>query len=286
MNGPSMGTTTSTDHQTAQSSYSLQYNETLAAGQKDFLLDEGQTDSASSEQTASGSSMSSDATTQSAHTFSMHQEATSDAQGQGFAFVSHAYDDARWTSSSSTDGQSSNSDVTTDTYQERMAGDGVGSFTEVRVETTSSTGGGMPGNSQTTTTTTSGTFTLGDPNHVAPGGPTSGTPALNQVFAQYQALGQQAALDLQRAIQACAASGRDSTGAITAGLQQVFNQLLPAVQGLPYKLRDMVTDRAGKVLLNVSTGNGVTLKCSRSVRANRGLSGRISSAAATGRTPA
>src|SRR5260370_7963917 len=135
-----------------------------------------------------------------------------------------------------------------------MGGGSVGLFPEVGTTTTSSTGGGMTGNPQTTTTTTSGTFALNDPYHFAPGGPTGGTLALNQVFAQFQALGQQVALDLQKAIQACAASGRDTTGVIASGLTNVLNQLLPAVQGLPYKLRDMTADRAAKVMLNV---NGV-----------------------------
>ena len=221
MGAPSMGTTVFTDHRSAQSSFSLQYNETLAAGQKDFVLDDAQTDRTFSEQTGSGS-MSMDSTSQSAHTFSMHQEGTSDGVGQGFAFVSHAYDDARWTSDTSSSGQNSSSAVTTDVYKERMVDASVGSFTEVRTTTTSSTGGGMPGNPQTTTTTTSGTFALNDPNHFAPGGPTGGTLALNQVFAQFQALGQQAALDLQKAIQACAASGRDTTGVIASVLVQRF----------------------------------------------------------------
>src|SRR5260370_27337031 len=96
-----------------------------------------------------------------------------------------------------------------------MGGGSVGLFPEVGTTTTSSTGGGMPGNTQTTTTTTSGTFALNDPNHFAPAGPTGGTLALNQVFAQFQALGQQAALDPQNAIPARAAPGRRPPGPLT-----------------------------------------------------------------------
>jgi hypothetical protein len=249
-----MGTTVNTDHQSAQSSFSLQYNETLSAGQMRFVLDAAQTDSTFSEQTGGGS-MSMDSKAESAHSFSMHQEATSDPVGQSFAFVSHAYDDARSTSFTSSSGPNSSSNVTTDVYSERMVNGSVGSFTDVR--TTTMSGAGMPGNPQTTTIT--GTFNLNDASHFAPGGPTSGTLALNQVFAQFQALGQQAALDLQKAVQACAASGRDTTGVIVTGLNNVLNQLLPAVQGLPYKLRDMTADRAAKVLLNVNGVIGVSL---------------------------
>ncbi len=261
--GAPLATITSASDQSSQGCYGLNYSEDLSGGQISYTLDERQTDRSHGARSNGGPDGGSAWSSDAAHTYSLHQEGKSDAQDQTFAFVSHAYDDARWGRTTTQSGPYSSSDETTDTYSERMQDAQTGLFTLVHSEVATVTGPGADGNPQTTTTpggwTTVGTFRLGDPTHVAPGGATLGGMALGQVLTQYQALAQQASQDLQRAIAACAAAGQVSTGGIDAALQQVLGRLLPAVQGLPARLSDLLLDRGGKALVDGGAVVGLSL---------------------------